>query len=84
MPYTITRWEDRPEFGGPKFYASLGSDYYRVSGINYSILAHDGKHDFHEVIVWKNDDEVAYRKGTSDALAVFHDYIDSLEVTRNG
>ena len=75
MPYTITDWQDRPEFGGPKFHATLGQDFYRVSGINYSINAHDGEHIFHEVIVWKNDEEVAYLKGTTDVIAVFHDYL---------
>lgn len=76
MPYTITHWQSRPEFGGPIFSATLGDDYYRVSGINYSFPAHDGDHAFHEVIVWKNGDEVAYRRNTSDALGVFHDYLE--------
>jgi hypothetical protein len=76
MPYTITDWQDRPEFGGPIFRATLGDDQYRVSGINYSFAAHDGDHIFHEVIVWKNDDEVAYRKDTANAVRVFHDYLN--------
>ena len=75
MPYTITDWQDRPEFGGPIFRATLGEDFYRVSGINYSFGAHDGDHIFHEVIIWKNDEEVAYRKDTADAVAVFHEYL---------
>jgi hypothetical protein len=80
MPYTITKWEERPaSVGGPAFSATVGDDRYRVSGINYTITAHDGDHTLHEVIVWCNGDEVAYRKGTSDALAVFHDYLESLE-----
>jgi hypothetical protein len=77
MPYTIINWMDRSEFGGPIFSAALGDDHYRVSGINYSFAAHDGHHHFHEVIIWKNDEEVAYRKGTADAIAVFHDYLNS-------
>jgi hypothetical protein len=80
VTYTIHQWEDRPDsVGGPAFIATVGDDRYRVSGINYTLDAHDGPHVFHEVIVWRNGDEVAYRKDTADALAVFEDYINSLE-----
>jgi len=75
MPYTITDWQDRPEFGGPMFRVTLGDDRYRVSGINYSFPAHDGDHTFHEVIVWRNDDEVYQVPNTADAVQVFHDYL---------
>jgi hypothetical protein len=75
MPYTITEWQDRPEFGGPIFRATLGDDFYRVSGINYTITAHDGDHTFHEVLVWKNDEDAAYRKDTTNVIEVFHDYL---------
>jgi hypothetical protein len=75
MPYTITHWDDRPEFGGPEFLATLGDDRYKVSGINYTFPAHDGDHHFHEVMVWKNGEDVAYLKGTTDVISVFHDYL---------
>jgi len=84
MPYTITDWQDRPEFGGPMFRATLGDDFYKVSGINYSFPAHDGDHDFHEVIVWRNDEEVHHAPNTADAVKVFHDYIDTLGGNKNG
>jgi hypothetical protein len=76
MSYTIVEWENRPDsVGGPAFIATIGDSRYRVSGIDYTISAHDGPHHFHEVIVWRNGDEVAYRKGTSDVIAVFHEYL---------
>jgi len=76
MPYTITRWDDRPEFGGPIFSATLCDDEYRVSGINYEFTSTTASpHKFHEVIVWRNGDEVAYRKDTANVIAVFHDYL---------
>jgi len=73
MPYTIIEWDERGDFGGPVFYAMLGEDTYKVSGINYYF----GRHHLHEVIVWRNGVEVAYRGGTADALAVFHDYLNT-------
>ncbi len=77
MPYTITDWQDRPEFGGPIFRATLGDDFYKVSGINYEFASTTASpHRFHEVIVWKNDEEVAYRKDTANAVRVFHDYLN--------
>lgn len=75
MPYTITEWTDRPEFGGPIFHATLNGEDYRVSAINYSFPAHDGDHIFHEVIVWRNGDEVAFARDSHDAIGVFHDYL---------
>lgn len=76
MPYTITDWEDRPEFGGPIFSATLDGRYYRVSGINYSFPAHDGDHGLHEVIVWRDGDEVYFARGTHDAVGIFHEYLN--------
>jgi hypothetical protein len=73
MPYTIIEWDERNDFGGPVFYATVGEDTYKVSGINYYF----GRHHLHEVIVWRNGVEVAYRKDTADALAVFHDYLNT-------
>jgi hypothetical protein len=76
MPYTITSWEDRPNLGGPKFSATLGDDEYRASGINYEFSSTTASpHKFHEVIIWKNDEEVAYRKDTANVIPVFHDYL---------
>ena len=77
MPYTITHWEDRPEFGGPIFSATLKGEYYRVSAINYSYPAHDGDHGLHETIVWHNGEEVWFERDTHDAIRVFHDYLTS-------
>lgn len=71
MPYTIIEWDERGDFGGPLFYATVGDDLYKASGINYYF----GKNHLHEVIVWRNGVEVAYRKNTADALAVFEDYL---------
>ena len=76
MPYTMTDWQDRPEFGGPIFRATLGDDFYKVSGINYSYPAHDGDHHFHEVIVWRNDDEVCVVPNTHNVVRVFHEYLN--------
>jgi hypothetical protein len=76
MPYTITEWRDRPEFGGPIFRATLGDDYYKVSGINYSFESTSaGPHEFREVMVWRNDEEVLVVPNTADAVQVFHDYL---------
>lgn len=75
MPYTITDWQDRPEFGGPAFSATLNGEHYRVSAINYSFRAHDGVHGLHETIVWHNGEEVWFERDTHDAIRVFHDYL---------
>jgi hypothetical protein len=77
MPYTITDWQDRPDFGGPVFTATLGDDTYRVSGIDYTFTAHDGDHRFHEVIVWRNGESVYEVNDTAKVIPVFHDYLTS-------
>jgi hypothetical protein len=77
MPYTITDWTDRPEFGGPVFTATLNGDTYKVSGINYIFPARDGDRHFHEVMVWRNDESVYEVTGTSKVIPVFHDYLTS-------
>lgn len=77
--YTITYWQDRPEFGGPVFHASIGNTEYRVSGINYAFPAHDGEHRLHEVIVWRDGENVYEVHGTANAINVFHDYLREVE-----
>lgn len=77
MPYTITEWRDRPGLGGPVFHATLGDDFYRVSAIRYFIEAHDGTHELHETVVWRNGDEVWFAKDTTNVVDVFHDYLTS-------